>query len=584
MRELEAQLRAYGPVLDAARPSMVDTVDAVPLRVRRSLVVAAAAAFVVAIAASAIVFGVARAGNSHRPQIVTPNPSGPLTTVDSKSVTTNVPAHLIVTAIGDSVMEDAAGALREAIPGITVDTERSRQPSQSIVVLDGYAKAGTLPATVVVALGTNGRITPGVLDDIMRAAGDRRVYFVTIRVPRAWQNDDNAQLRALPSRWPNAHVIDWHEDANSHGDWFLQDGFHLTTAGQHAYATLIATTLGVPAVTPTTVATGAGGIGVVDVFPGGGRPYPLAVAAGDVWIASQVVTDSTPSVPLERRDPSTAKLLGTTDVPQETVFGVAGDGDTLWAAGGGDGGVSRTTVSRVDARTGKVVFTKTLDGTVCSCPIVAGSAGVWLVGNGHTSAFHLSPRDGHVTGTVRLSGHVATSAMETRARLLVGLDDGTIAVIDPSHDRIERTIAHATGGDPPAENVIAMSPAAIPAAGSDPALDVLLLRANGTVDALPSDSWVPRSIASTTFGASTVAGIPGAAIVLGGNRAALVLGHASYVGGYDPATRRFAGGLANPGAGFRSAVAAGDRLWVVYDPRSGEIPTIVVVRFPSASP
>jgi hypothetical protein len=144
------------------------------------------------------------------------------------------------------VMEGAEGSLRRAIPGIVVDVARSRQPQQAIAVLDLYAKAGKLPATVVIDLGTNGRITPGVLDNIMRAVGDRRVYFVTIRVPRLWENEVNTELRALPKRWSNARVIDWHEYANAHDDWFVADGFHLTAAGQQAYARFTASALGIP--------------------------------------------------------------------------------------------------------------------------------------------------------------------------------------------------------------------------------------------------------------------------------------------------------------------------------------------------
>jgi hypothetical protein len=249
MRELESQLRAYGAVLDAARPSVVDTVDALPLRARRSLIVAAAAAFVVAVVASAIAFGATRSGDSHRPKIVTPSPTAPGTAPS----TARAPTQLIVTAIGDSVMQGAEDALREAIPGITVDAARSRQFSQAAQIVDGDAKAGQLPATVVIHLGTNGRATTELLDDIMRAAGDRRVYFVTVRVPRLWETEVNTALRALPQRWPNAHVIDWRDYANGHDDWFVNDGFHLTAAGQRAYATLIASMLGVGA--PTTTST-----------------------------------------------------------------------------------------------------------------------------------------------------------------------------------------------------------------------------------------------------------------------------------------------------------------------------------------
>jgi len=238
MRELELQLRAYGSVLDAARPSVVETVDAAPLRARRSVIVAAAAAFVVAIAASAIVFGATRSGDSHRPKIVTPAPTASITSTPAPASKSGA-----VLAIGDSVMEGAKGTLAAAIPGITVDAAPSRQFDDAIRILARDESVGAPPVTVVVALGTNGRVTSEEIDAFMRAAGELEVYFVTVRVPRLWESEVNVTLLAAPKRWPNAHIIDWHDYANAHDDWFVRDGLHLNASGQQGYAGLIASTL-----------------------------------------------------------------------------------------------------------------------------------------------------------------------------------------------------------------------------------------------------------------------------------------------------------------------------------------------------
>jgi hypothetical protein len=580
MRELELQLRAYGGVLDAARPSVVDTVDASPRLARRSLIVAAAAAIVVAIAVSAIAFGVTRTGDSHRPKIVTPNPSGPLPTVGPKSVTTNIPTHLIVTAIGDSVMEGAEGALRTAIPGIVVDATTSRQPAQAVAVLDGYAAAGKLPATVVIGLGTNGRITPAVLDEIMRAAGDRRVYFVTVRVPRAWQNDDNAQLRALPSRWSNAHVIDWHEYANAHADWFLQDGFHLNASGQQGYAGLIASTLGrLPKPTPNAPS----GLNVVALGQGGLPPAPLAVAGGRVWIASNDYSDpnTTSFVRLQRRDPSTTKLLGSVNVHQEAVYAIAGDGDTLWVAGGGDGGVPETTVSRVDARTGSVVFTKTLTGTPCACPIVAGNAGVWLVGGGTDVALHLSAADGHVIAAIMLP-RVSRAAMETRFGLLVGLDDGSVVRVNPVTNRVvENVPTRGTTSTAPVTAMAVSSVAKAPIAG-------FVTHADGQTFAIDNSSGDTRQFMKLSFTPTAVADVGGFEWGFGGDRLELEskAGEKPQELAYDTSSPGFTKVPDSPATqlqGFRDAVVAGDRVWVFYDDGVRGHPTsVLVITAPSA--
>ena len=67
MPELEAQLRAYGAVLDRAGPAVTDVVEAQPRRVRRSFVVAAAAAIVVAVIASAVAVTAAALGRCESP-------------------------------------------------------------------------------------------------------------------------------------------------------------------------------------------------------------------------------------------------------------------------------------------------------------------------------------------------------------------------------------------------------------------------------------------------------------------------------------------------------------------------------------
>ena len=236
MFELEAQLRAYGLVLDRAEVGVTDVVEPVPNRMRRSYVVAIAAAVVVALAVSAIAVGTRHTGGSRVPNVVTPGSTAPISTP------TSVPALAPgVLAIGDSVMEGAERSI-EALPGlskVSVDAVKSRQFQQGELVLEQYAALKALPGTVVVALGTNGRVSPAVLDQMMRTVGDRQVFFVTVRVPRPWESEVNTSLRAMPSRWPNAHVIEWHDFANSHNDWFVNDGFHLTAAGQLAYAQLI---------------------------------------------------------------------------------------------------------------------------------------------------------------------------------------------------------------------------------------------------------------------------------------------------------------------------------------------------------
>jgi peptidoglycan/LPS O-acetylase OafA/YrhL len=159
------------------------------------------------------------------------------------------PAHVL--GIGDSVMLGAKPSLLARIPGMVVDAVKSRQFGEAITVVQAYKAAGVLPTTIVVHLGTNGRVTDGLFDQMMETIGPgHRVFFLTARVPRSWESEDNATLHRGTTRWGIAHVLEWRDFAGCHDDWFVNDGFHLQPPGQHAYADFVA--LGLLSKAPTT--------------------------------------------------------------------------------------------------------------------------------------------------------------------------------------------------------------------------------------------------------------------------------------------------------------------------------------------
>jgi peptidoglycan/LPS O-acetylase OafA/YrhL len=145
-----------------------------------------------------------------------------------------------VLGIGDSVMQGATSSLESTIPGMAVDAVRSRQFYQGIDVVQQYKSLNQLPSTLVIGLGTNGRITDQLFDQMMNTIGPgHQVYFLTTRVPRPWEAEDNAAVANGVKRWQNAHALDWGTFSNCHGDWFVSDGFHLRTPGQTAYANFV---------------------------------------------------------------------------------------------------------------------------------------------------------------------------------------------------------------------------------------------------------------------------------------------------------------------------------------------------------
>jgi peptidoglycan/LPS O-acetylase OafA/YrhL len=166
--------------------------------------------------------------------------TGPTTSSSVPTTTTHprtVPPHVL--GIGDSVMLGAKQSLQQEIPGMVVDAVTSRQFGEAVHVLQSYSVLGVLPSVIVIHLGTNGRVTDGGFDQMMETIGPKRTaYFLTARVPRTWETEVNRALHAGATRWKNAHILEWHDYSTCHDDWFV-DGFHLRTAGLHAYAAFI---------------------------------------------------------------------------------------------------------------------------------------------------------------------------------------------------------------------------------------------------------------------------------------------------------------------------------------------------------
>jgi lysophospholipase L1-like esterase len=154
--------------------------------------------------------------------------------------------HLRVTAIGDSVMLGAVGALEADIDGIEIDAAISRQTSAAIELLRERRVAGQLGDVVVVHLGNNGTLSSDQFDAMMDVlAKVPRVLFLTVKVPRAWENPNDAVLADGVQRYSNTVLVDWRGTSLSRPDYFWDDGIHLRPEGAAAYAALISSNIGV---------------------------------------------------------------------------------------------------------------------------------------------------------------------------------------------------------------------------------------------------------------------------------------------------------------------------------------------------
>lgn len=146
-----------------------------------------------------------------------------------------------VTAIGDSVILDAAPYLEKILPGIVVDGKVGRQMSQAQKVVDKLKANGNLGSRVIIELGTNGPFNSKQLRELLSSLGDvQQIVLVNTRVPKKWQDTVNSTLEKAAADFPNATLVDWYSSSEGKDSYFAADGVHLQKKGAEFYAALVA--------------------------------------------------------------------------------------------------------------------------------------------------------------------------------------------------------------------------------------------------------------------------------------------------------------------------------------------------------
>ena len=140
--------------------------------------------------------------------------------------------------IGDSIMLSASDEL--APYEVEVHAKVGRQFDEGLQVARRLEANGRLARRVIVHLGTNGWIDPADCDALLELAGPRRrVFLVTVRVPRDWMRPNNDTIRTCAATHPRAYLIRWSLLSGRHPEWFAEDGYHLNPTGQERYAAFI---------------------------------------------------------------------------------------------------------------------------------------------------------------------------------------------------------------------------------------------------------------------------------------------------------------------------------------------------------
>jgi hypothetical protein len=138
------------------------------------------------------------------------------------------------------VLLGTAPALQSLDPNVAVDAVVGRQAYDTLGDVVADHAAGRLAPIVVIHTGDNGVIDPGQLRSTLKQLRDRqRVVLINDRVPRDWQDSNNALLARTAKQFPNVVLLDWHALSAGHSSWFYDDQIHLNPSGAPHFARMI---------------------------------------------------------------------------------------------------------------------------------------------------------------------------------------------------------------------------------------------------------------------------------------------------------------------------------------------------------
>lgn len=171
----------------------------------------------------------ARSFGTPRPISPPPNPV-PLAVVSGWSVD----------IIGDSITVGAVLQLQAALPGIYCYGRIAKQFSFGISMAARLKARNMLRPIVIVALGTNGTVTPAELAKLIAEVGpNRRLVLVNTFEPRPWEHQVNALLAGAAQRYPNVVLADWYDAIRHHTNLLSPDGYHPGPAGTMLWVRIV---------------------------------------------------------------------------------------------------------------------------------------------------------------------------------------------------------------------------------------------------------------------------------------------------------------------------------------------------------
>ena len=144
-----------------------------------------------------------------------------------------------VLVMGDSLTVDIGEQFQGLYPGAVIDGKIGRQLYVAVEEAKSYSKYNNENSAIIFQLGTNGPFTESQIEELVKEFDKADIYFVNIKVPRAWEKTVNAALKETQEKHSNVKIIDWYSVANSSKDLFEPDRVHLNQTGIAEMVTLI---------------------------------------------------------------------------------------------------------------------------------------------------------------------------------------------------------------------------------------------------------------------------------------------------------------------------------------------------------
>ena len=149
----------------------------------------------------------------------------------------NTVKELPIVGIGDSVMLGALPNLYNLFSNGYFDAKISRTAWVVENMLEELNQKNMLGNPIILHLGTNGDCSTACKLDILKASGNREIFWINVTNDQTVKVND--KLQNFAKEHENVHIIDWEGASLGHSEYFYADKIHLTETGKKAYTQTI---------------------------------------------------------------------------------------------------------------------------------------------------------------------------------------------------------------------------------------------------------------------------------------------------------------------------------------------------------